>query len=347
MPAQDPLALSANALERGARAVVADIRMEAHPDGVPGLERVGEHHELRLGVRAGANGGAGEPRIADLTDVGRRSAVPGMVGRPGPLLDIKEARRSDDHAIAGANDREWDHLPLRAPGERGLDVRRRRVRALWDGAPLVERRISSGRDDQAVDMAPLEWLEANVPALQDRRVQCHILYDMTWDMTQRSMLKHLLGAIAYRAQKALRDAPDAYADFHAGMNVRTPHELVRHITGVLGYARTLFVGGVWRPRMLDTFGEEVARLHEVMEDLGHLIETGDPPTIRPEQLLQGPLSDAMTHVGQLAMLRRLAGAPVAPENFVFAKVDANNLGQHQPPPASPDPGWDPEKPTDR
>jgi hypothetical protein len=170
---------------------------------------------------------------------------------------------------------------------------------------------------------------------------------MTWDMTQRSMLKHLLGAIAYRAQKALRDAPDSYADFHAGMNVRTPHELVRHMTGVLGYARTLFVGGVWRPRMLPTFGEEVARLHEVMEDLGRLIETGDAPTIRPEQLLQGPLSDAMTHVGQLAMLRRLAGAPVAPENFVFAKVDANNLGQHQPPPASPDPGWDPEKPTDR
>jgi hypothetical protein len=170
---------------------------------------------------------------------------------------------------------------------------------------------------------------------------------MTWDVTQRSMLKHLLGAIAYRAQKALRDAPDSYADFHAGMNVRTPHELVRHITGVLGYARTLFVGGVWRPHMLPTFGEEVARLHEVMEDLGRLIETGGTPTIRPEQLLQGPLSDAMTHVGQLAMLRRLAGAPVAPENFVFAKVDANNLGQHQPPPASPDPDWDPERPADR
>jgi hypothetical protein len=91
MSAQDPLALPANALERGARAFVADIRVEAHPDGVPGLERVGEHHELRLGVRAGANGGAGEPRIADLADVGRRSAVPRMAGRPGPLLDIKEA----------------------------------------------------------------------------------------------------------------------------------------------------------------------------------------------------------------------------------------------------------------
>lgn len=161
------------------------------------------------------------------------------------------------------------------------------------------------------------------------------------------MLRHFLAAIAYRAQKALRDAPDSYADFDAGMHVRTPHELVRHMTGVLGYARTLFSGGVWRPPMLPSFREEVARLHDVIEDLGRLIERGGEPSIRPEQLLQGPLADAMTHVGQLAMLRRLAGAPVAPENFVFAKVDANNLGADQPPPASPDPGWNPETPADR
>ena len=158
------------------------------------------------------------------------------------------------------------------------------------------------------------------------------------------MLKHCLAAIAYRAQKALRDAPESYAEFHAGMSVRTPHELVAHMTGVLGYARTMFVGGVWRPTMLPTFREEVLRLHEIIEDLGRLVETGSEPTVRPEQLLQGPLSDAMTHVGQLAMLRRLAGAPVAPENFVFAKVDASNLGPDQPPPAAPDPGWDPKVP---
>ena len=161
------------------------------------------------------------------------------------------------------------------------------------------------------------------------------------------MLLHFLAAIAYRAQKALRDAPESYGDFHAGMNVRTPHELVRHITSVLGYARTFFVGGVWRPALLPTLGEEVVRLHEVIEGLGRLIESGGEPSIRPEQLLQGPLADAMTHVGQLAMLRRLAGAPVAPENFVFAKVDANNLGPDQAPPASPDPGWDPKMPPHR
>lgn len=161
------------------------------------------------------------------------------------------------------------------------------------------------------------------------------------------MLRHFLAAIAYRAQKALRDAPEAYAEFHAGMHVRTPHELVRHMTSVLGYARTLFLGGVWRPEMLPTFREEVARLHDVIDDLARLIDGAGEPSISPEQLLQGPLSDAMTHVGQLAMLRRLAGAPVAPENFVLARVDANNLGPDQPPPASPDPGWDPKMPGDR
>jgi hypothetical protein len=64
------------------------------------------------------------------------------------------------------------------------------------------------------------------------------------------------------------------------------------MTGVRGYARTLFVGGVWRPAMLPTFREEVARLHEVIEDLGRLIERGGEPSIRPDQLLQGPLGGA-------------------------------------------------------
>ena len=196
-------------------------------------------------------------------------------------------------------------------------------------------------------MTVLERLESDVLALQDRGVGRHILYDMTWDTTKRSMLRHCLAAIAYRAQKALRDAPDSYGDFHAGTQVRTPHELVRHVTSVLGYARTLFLGGAWRPAMLPTFRAEIARLHEIIEDLGQLIERGDEPSIGPEQLLQGPLADAMTHVGQLAMLRRLAGAPVAPENFVFAKIDANNLGPDQPPPASPESGWNPEVPADR
>jgi hypothetical protein len=169
-----------------------------------------------------------------------------------------------------------------------------------------------------------------------------------WDQTQRSLLRHFLAAIAYRTQKALRHAPESFGEFSAGASVRTPHELVKHMMSVLGYARTLFLGGVWRPRRLPTFQEEIARLHEILEDLGRLVETAEAPRdIRPEQLLQGPFADAMTHVGQLAMLRRLAGSPVAPENFVFAKVDAKNLSANQAAPAAPDAGWDADNPADR
>ena len=58
------------------------------------------------------------------------------------------------------------------------------------------------------------------------------------------------------------------------------------------------------------------------------------------RLLQGSFSDAMTHAGQLAMLRRLAGIPVAPENFIVAKIDAERLGIEQAEPFSPDEKWD-------
>jgi hypothetical protein len=140
---------------------------------------------------------------------------------------------------------------------------------------------------------------------------------------QRALLKHFLAAIAYRTQKAVRGSPDSFADFRAGLNVRTPRELLWHMTGVLGYARTFFTGGVWQPDKLETFSEELQRFHQVLEDLGRLMDTGIlQREISPERLLQGPLADVTTHAGQLAMLRRLAGFPVPPENFIRAAIHA-------------------------
>jgi hypothetical protein len=161
---------------------------------------------------------------------------------------------------------------------------------------------------------------------------------------KRAMLRHFLGALAYRTQKALRDAPSSFGDFDAGHATRTPRALVRHMTSVLGYARTYYTGGRYRPEPLPDLAAEVARFHEIVEDLARHVERGpDPRGVTPEQLLQGPLADAMTHAGQLAMLRRLAGIPVAPENFIVADILAERLGADQPPPASPDAEW-PEAP---
>jgi len=157
----------------------------------------------------------------------------------------------------------------------------------------------------------------------------------------RRLLHHFLAALAYRTQKALRDAPADFGSFQAGEGVRTPAGMVCHMTSVLGYAHTFFVGGKYWPDPLPSLHEEIVRFHEMVHDLARHIETGAPllEGMSPERLLQGPFSDAMTHAGQLAMLRRLAGAPVAPENFVFADIQPNRLGPDQPTPVMPDEVW--------
>jgi hypothetical protein len=161
---------------------------------------------------------------------------------------------------------------------------------------------------------------------------------------KHAMLRHFLAALAYRTQKALRGAPASFADFEAGNDVRTPRRLLAHMDSVLGYALTKFRGGTYRNGPLPDFEQEIRRFHGKLEDLArHLAEGAPLLDTTPERLLQGPFADAMTHAGQLAMLRRLAGSPIPPENFIVADVSAENLGPDQPPPVSPDADW-PERP---
>ena len=163
---------------------------------------------------------------------------------------------------------------------------------------------------------------------------------------ERALLNHYLAAIAYRTQKALRDAPAGYWQFSAGRQTRTPIEILRHMTSLMGYVRTHFVGGTYpvKPEPLATPAAEVSRFHDLIVDVGGLLLVGTPlREITHQQLLQGPFSDVMTHVGQLALLRRLADAPVPPENFIYADIRADRLHTDQPPPARPDKRW-PEAP---
>lgn len=162
---------------------------------------------------------------------------------------------------------------------------------------------------------------------------------------KRKLLNHFLAALAYRTQKALRDAPESFGSFRVNDGVRTPSELVRHMASVLGYARTYFIGGTYWPEPLDTFDEEVERFHEMLGLLAQHLRNGDQflEGMTEERLLQGPFSDAMTHAGQLALLRRLAGAPVPPENFIVAEIKEERLGPNQAEPVSPDKNW-PEAP---
>jgi hypothetical protein len=153
---------------------------------------------------------------------------------------------------------------------------------------------------------------------------------------RRPVLRHLLATLAYRTQKALRDAPEGFADFRPAEGIRSPREIVRHMTSVLGYARSCFHGGHNRVDPLRDFDQEVVRFHEMVSalssDLASDAELSEDTSF--EQLLQGPLSDAMTHAGQLAMLRRLAGSPIPPEDFTAADIHTECVGRDHEPPAS-------------
>jgi hypothetical protein len=161
----------------------------------------------------------------------------------------------------------------------------------------------------------------------------------------RRLLQHFLAALAYRTQTALREAPAAFGEFNAGTHVRTPHELLWHMSGVIGYARTMLHGGTFVPSRMPTFADEITRFHELLAALH--ADFGDEALIAritDEQFLQGPLADAMTHAGQLALLRRLAGSPVPSEDFVEATIDTTNVSEQQAQPAAPDEWWRPDQP---
>lgn len=159
---------------------------------------------------------------------------------------------------------------------------------------------------------------------------------------KRHMLSHFLASIAYHTQKALRDAPAGFESFRIGPKSRTPQELIKHMESVLGYARTVFIGGTYKNTLLPTMQLQVEQLHRTIQDLAkHFSESKILIEITEEQLLQGPLSDAMTHIGQISFLRRLYGSPVPSEDFVYAKMSTENLGINQELPARPDLDWEP------
>src|SRR3984893_16874914 len=91
---------------------------------------------------------------------------------------------------------------------------------------------------------------------------------------KRKLLTHFLAALAYRTQKALRDAPPDFATFRAAPKVRTPHELIQHMDSLMGYCRTLFIGGSYRPPEFAEFNAAVAHFHETLADVARHLDVG-------------------------------------------------------------------------
>ncbi len=138
----------------------------------------------------------------------------------------------------------------------------------------------------------------------------------------RALLRHLLATIAYRTRKCL--APDL-GEFAAGSGARTPAQIVRHMAGLCGGAGALLLG---RPRAelppLPWEGE-VVRLEAALRELDGAIAVAAGWEADPLRVVQGPFADMLTHTGQLAMLRRLAGWPLPAEDFSRAPIQAGDL----------------------
>lgn len=149
-------------------------------------------------------------------------------------------------------------------------------------------------------------------------------------MSDLALLRHTVATLAYRAGKALRGAPPSFASFGSGEKGRTPVQILAHMGDLLDWALSMAQGRqAWRDSKPLAWGDEVARFHKALESFDDFIASGTALSAPVERLFQGPIADALTHAGQIAMLRRMAGCPMQAENYFRAEITPGRLGPDQ------------------
>ena len=146
----------------------------------------------------------------------------------------------------------------------------------------------------------------------------------------RQLLRHTVATLAYRGGKTVRDAPDSFAQFRVGEHPRTPAEILAHIGDLLDWALSMASGKpAWQNSTPLPWGQETLRFFAALEAFDACLASDAPLQAPAEKLFQGPIADALTHVGQIAMLRRLAGVPMRGENYYVAEITAGRVGSDQ------------------
>jgi uncharacterized protein (DUF952 family) len=146
----------------------------------------------------------------------------------------------------------------------------------------------------------------------------------------RDFLRHTLATLGYRAAKVVRDAPDGFGAFSIGESSRTPCEILAHIGDLLEWMLSMAKGEeVWRNAAPGAWDDEVARFFAAIRRVEEHLASDASLACDPKRLFQGPVADALTHVGQLAMLRRVAGAAIRGENYYRADIAAGRVGEAQ------------------
>ena len=147
---------------------------------------------------------------------------------------------------------------------------------------------------------------------------------------KREMLRHTVATLAYRGGKTVRGAPDDFGALRIGEKTRTPVEILGHIGDLLEWALSLAEGAErWPQASVRSWEQEGERFFGGLERLDAYLASGKRLAVSPEELFQGPVADALTHIGQIAMLRRMAEAPVRGENYFLAEIKAGRVGPAQ------------------
>lgn len=149
----------------------------------------------------------------------------------------------------------------------------------------------------------------------------------------RELLRHTVATLAYRGAKAIAGAPSGFGDYRAGHSTRSPVEILSHVGDLLDWARSLAEGhNRWTPATPGAWDDAVHRFFAGLTTLDEYLASDRPLGWSAERVFQGPIADALTHVGQLTMLRRLAGSAVRAENYAKAEIVAGRVTAAQAPP---------------
>jgi hypothetical protein len=146
----------------------------------------------------------------------------------------------------------------------------------------------------------------------------------------RQLLRHSIAAVAYRGGKALRGAPDHFGSFHIGDKTRTPAQILAHMGDLFDWALSIARGQqTWHDSTPLPWNNEIERFFAAVKKFDDYLASAEPLHAPAEGLLQAPVADSLTHIGQIAMLRRLAGSPVKGENYFKAEIAAGRVGLEQ------------------
>ncbi|HYU46370.1 MAG TPA: hypothetical protein VEK84_09355 [Terriglobales bacterium] len=149
----------------------------------------------------------------------------------------------------------------------------------------------------------------------------------------RTLLRHTLATLAYRGGKAIRNAPASFASHCDFDSSRTPAQILAHIGDLMDWGLSMAGGSeTWHDSTPLEWDKECARFFAALKKFDDYLATDKPLQASAEKLFQGPVADALTHVGQIAMLRRMAGAPIRGESYYAADIAIGRVGPDQAPP---------------